>query len=88
MLLIDDFEELSKRISMDLFINNSSELAKRIVDLEEIFKKKQGNIISQEVFDLEFEHIIRDAIVYADRVLDAVDVMEELVDGKEVSENE
>lgn len=86
MLLIDDIEELSKRISMDLFINNSSELAKRIVDLEEIFKKKQGNIISQEVFDLEFEHIIQDAIIYAGRVLSDVDTMEELVDGKEVRE--
>jgi hypothetical protein len=88
MLLIDNDQELHKKISMDLFINNAGEAAKRIVDLEEIFNKKQGNIISQKEFDLEFEYILLDALVYAGRVLDAVDTMEELVDEKEVSENE
>jgi len=86
MLLIDNDQELRSRIKMDMFINNAGEAAKRIEDFDFIFKKKKEKIITQKEFDLEFEHIIQDAIIYAGRVLDAVDTMEELVDEKEVSE--
>jgi|ADurb_Cas_01_Slu_FD_contig_91_394751_length_775_multi_1_in_0_out_0_1 hypothetical protein len=80
MLLIDDHNELHKRINLDLFINNACEVAKRIEDLEFHYKKKKEGIITQETFDLEFEHIIKDAIVYADRVLNSVDTIEESID--------
>lgn len=84
MLLIDNDRELRDRIKIDLFINNASELAKLVEDFEFHYKKKKEKIITQK----EFEHILQNAIIYAGRILDAVDTMEDLVDGKEVSENE
>jgi hypothetical protein len=80
MLLIDDHNELHKKINFDLFVNNACEVAKRIEDLEFHYKKKKEGIITQETFDLVFEHIIKDAIVYAGRVLNSVDTIEESID--------
>ena len=80
MLLIDDHNELHKKINIDIFINNACEVAKRIEDLELYYKQKKEKIITQENFDTEFEHIINDALIYAGRVLDSVDTIEESID--------